>query len=97
MTTTAEQFWEQEGSNEVHIARTAKGADPINPGHYQGMSNGAEVIDIAENMTFNGGNAIKYIARSCRMDGKVKGNVLQDLEKAAWYITREINRIKENN
>lgn len=95
MTTTAEQFWQDGNVDFVHIVKAK--SDPVNPKHYQDMSNGAEVIDIAENMTFNGGNAIKYIARSCRMDGNIKGNPIQDLEKAAWYITREINRIKENN
>lgn len=47
--------------------------NPIHPPHYQGFSNDAEPIDIAENLTFNGGNALKYIARACRIDGEVKG------------------------
>lgn len=73
-------------------------SDPVNhPQHYTGFSNGAEVIDIAENLTFNTGNAVKYLARAGRVDGRVKGDVLQDLEKARWYINREINRLKENN
>lgn len=71
-------------------------SDPVNhPQHYTGFSNGAEVIDIAENLTFNTGNAVKYLARAGRVDGQVKGDVLQDLHKAAWYINREINRLKE--
>ncbi|AIL96413.1 DUF3310 domain-containing protein [Corynebacterium ureicelerivorans] len=73
-------------------------SDPVNhPQHYTGFSNGAEVIDIAENLTFNCGNAAKYLARAGSVDGRVKGDVLQDLEKARWYINREINRLKENN
>lgn len=60
------------------------------PPHYtDGWSNGAEVIDITENLNFNRGNAVKYIARA----GK-KGNELEDLFKASWYINREIERIK---
>ena len=66
--------------------------DSINPKHYQGMSNGAEVIDIAENLTYNAGNAIKYLARACRLDGDIKGNSAEDLLKARWYINREIER-----
>lgn len=72
-------------------------SDNINPGHYQGMSNGAEVIDIAENLTFNGGNATKYLSRSCRVDGHNKGNVVEDLKKALWYVEREIERVKDGN
>lgn len=65
--------------------------DNVNhPSHYaEGWSNGAEVIDITENLNFNRGNAVKYIARA----GK-KGNELEDLFKANWYINREIERIK---
>ena len=67
--------------------------DNINPKHYKGMSNGAEVIDIAENVTYNAGNAIKYLARACRIDGDIKGNPAEDLLKARWYINREIERM----
>lgn len=67
--------------------------DPINPNHYQ-FSNGAEVIDITENLTFNGGNAIKYLARATRLDGQNKGAVLEDLHKALWYVEREITRLE---
>jgi hypothetical protein len=36
-------------------------------------------------------NAVKYIARA----GK-KGNAVEDLEKAQWYLTRRINQLKSN-
>ena len=64
--------------------------DMVNhPSHYtDGWSNGAEVIDIAENLNFNRGNAVKYIARA----GK-KGDELEDLRKAEFYIKREIARL----
>ncbi len=40
-------------------------SDMVNhPPHYTGFSNGAEVIDITENLTFNTGNACKYAARA---------------------------------
>lgn len=57
------------------------------PSHYQG--NGFEVIDIIEdfNLNFCLGNAIKYILRA----GK-KGELKEDLEKAVWYLNREIKR-----
>ena len=68
-------------------------SDNINPGHYQGMSNGAEVIDITENLTGNGAQAVQYIARATRLDGHNKGNRLEDLNKAVWFCNREIVRI----
>lgn len=55
------------------------------PNHYQG--NSIEVIDVIEdfNLGFNLGNAIKYILRSDKKGGKQ-----QDLNKAIWYLEREI-------
>jgi hypothetical protein len=58
-----------------------------NPPHYQG--NSIEVIDIIEDfdLNFHLGNAIKYILRCDK-----KGNKIQDLEKAIWYLQRECSR-----
>lgn len=67
--------------------------DPINPDHYRGFGNGTEVIDVTENLSFNCGNAVKYLARAGRVDGKNKGAIKEDLAKAAWYVQREINRL----
>lgn len=70
--------------------------DPVNhPNHYTGFSNGTEVIDITENLSFNIGNAVKYCARAGRVDGRIKGDQLEDLKKAHWYIDREINRLNQ--
>jgi hypothetical protein len=64
--------------------------DPVNhPKHYTQHPSGVECIDITEHMNFNRGNAVKYIWRAGD-----KGNVIQDLEKAQWYINREITRMK---
>ena len=46
-----------------------------------------ECIDVIEHMTLNAGNAVKYIWRKDE-----KGNLLEDLYKAKWYIEREIER-----
>lgn len=67
--------------------------DEINPDHYKGFSNGAEVIDIVETLSYNCGAAIKYLARAGRKPG---ADVLTDLRKAAWYVAREIERIKRS-
>ena len=40
-------------------------------------------------LNFNLGNVAKYVSRA----GK-KGDALQDLEKAKWYLEREINNLK---
>lgn len=70
--------------------------DPVNhPQHYTGFSNGTEVIDITENLYFNIGNAVKYCARAGRVDGHNKGDRVEDLKKARWYIDREINLIDQ--
>ncbi|WP_408934461.1 DUF3310 domain-containing protein [Corynebacterium marquesiae] len=65
----------------------------VNPQHYQGFSNGAQPVDIAEHLSGNGAQALKYIARSTRIDGGNKGEVLQDLQKAKYFIEREIQRV----
>jgi len=71
--------------------------DAINPTHYQGFSNGAQPVDIAEHLTGNGAQALKYIARSTRIDGGNKGEVLQDLQKAKYFIDRELARLENKN
>ena len=60
-----------------------------NPSHYN--KNGIEVIDVIEayNLNFRLGNVIKYILRS-----DLKGNKKQDLEKALWYLEREVEKWK---
>lgn len=61
--------------------------DPVNhPVHYVSHPSGVECIEITEHMGFCLGNAVKYIWRS-----DLKGGI-EDLEKAKWYIEREIDR-----
>jgi hypothetical protein len=57
------------------------------PPHYTAHPSGVECITVVEHMGFNLGNAIKYIWRADE-----KGNALEDLRKAAWYVQREIAR-----
>jgi len=68
-------------------------ADNINPDHYK-FPGGAEVIDISEHLSANGAQVVQYVARATRQDGKVKGDVLEDLRKAQWFLAREIRRIE---
>lgn len=58
------------------------------PEHYNTHPKGIECIDVIEDFPFNLGNAIKYIWRA----GIKSENVKEDLEKAIWYINREIQR-----
>ena len=64
-------------------------SDPVNhPAHYK--TGGIETIDFIEAKAFNYnmGNAVKYISRA-----EHKGNKQQDLEKAIWYLNRELSRL----
>jgi hypothetical protein len=60
-----------------------------NPAHY--TAGGIETIDFieAKKLNYNLGNVIKYLTRADH-----KGNKLEDLRKAQWYLTREINSTK---
>ena len=65
--------------------------DPVtNPSHYNKHPSGVECIEITEHFNFCLGNAMKYIWRA-----GLKGNALEDLKKARWYIEREIQRLEK--
>jgi len=67
--------------------------DGINhPLHYNSHPTGIECITIVEHMTFNLGNATKYIWRAGQ-----KGDTIEDLKKARWYIDREIQRLEKSH
>lgn len=62
--------------------------DNVNhPKHYTSHPSGVECITVTEHMSFNIGNAMKYLWRADE-----KGAALEDLQKAVWYIEREIER-----
>lgn len=60
------------------------------PKHYN--KGQIEVIDFIEDqdLNFNRGNVLKYVSRA-----GMKGDELEDLEKALWYLKREIQRLKK--
>jgi len=63
--------------------------DPVNhPSHYTSHPSGVECITVTEHMNFNLGNAMKYIWRAGD-----KGNLIEDLQKAQWYLARELRRL----
>ena len=64
-----------------------------NPKHYTSHPSGIDCIQITEHMSFNLGNALKYIWRC-----DLKKESVGDLRKARWYIDREIDkRVKIEN
>ena len=67
--------------------------DTINhPSHYNSHPSGIECADITDHMSFNLGNATKYIWR-CGL----KNDAIEDLKKAKWYIEREIRKRKREH
>ena len=70
------------------LNRKRKAQDNVNhPAHYTSHPSGIECIQITEHMGFNLGNALKYIWRC-----DLKKDAIEDLEKARWYIEREIKK-----
>ncbi len=58
------------------------------PAHY--AYKGIEVIDLTEQLNFNRGNVVKYVARAGLKSPETE---LEDLRKAAWYLARELQRL----
>jgi hypothetical protein len=64
------------------------GTDNVNhPSHYK--TGGIETIDFieAKNLNYHLGNVVKYITRADH-----KGDRLENLKKAQWYLNREIEK-----
>lgn len=83
-----ERFLELRHRNEM------KGTDNVNhPPHYNNgdakcaCGRRIECIDVTRHLSFNIGNAIKYLWRC-----DFKGSSVEDLRKAAWYIQDEIKK-----
>ena len=78
----------QGGPTDEEMMNAPPKADPVNhPTHYK--VGGIETIDFieAKSLGYHLGNAVKYITRADH-----KGNRLQDLQKAKWYIDRAIEK-----
>ena len=77
---------------EPEVKVTPKEEDVINhPSHY--TRGKIEVIDFIEDqqLPYHLGNVIKYIARAGH-----KGDKLEDLKKARWYLDRYINEVMQH-
>jgi Protein of unknwon function (DUF3310) len=67
--------------------------------HYNSHPSGVECIIIVEHMTFNAGNAVKYLWRAGlknigNSNASHHASRLTDLKKALWYVQREIQRLE---
>lgn len=77
------------GASAKRLIKTSLPDDLVNhPAHYK--AGGIETIDFIESkkLDYHLGNVVKYITRS-----DLKGNKLQDLQKAQWYLNRAISNL----
>ena len=65
------------------------------PTHYGGADDPFEAIKVIEawQVDFHIGNVIKYLSRAGKKDPE---KLLEDLEKAKWYLDRKIEDVKNN-
>ena len=72
---------------QIRLIKALTGDAVNHPPHYK--AGGIETIDFieAKSLNYNLGNVIKYITRS-----DLKGNRIEDLKKAQWYLNREITK-----
>lgn len=68
----------------------------VEPSYYD-FPGGVEVRQISAHLTGFGAQALQYVARATRLDGKNKGDVVSDLTKAIDFIRWEIERIEGAN
>jgi hypothetical protein len=76
----------------ITFGATIEPVDAVNnPPHY--TVGGISVFDFieAKQLNYGRGNVVKYVTRAGVKDAATE---LQDLEKAQWYLTAEIERLK---
>ena len=86
--------YEKDYSHDVSYENERKHNNVHSPSHYMhGKKETIDVIrDCMENDEYHGylkGNVLKYVSRY-----KFKGEPLQDLEKAQWYLNRLVKEVK---
>jgi len=82
------------------ITKQATKHDAVNhPKHYTSHPSGVECIEVTQHYNFCVGNAIKYLWRAgLKQEGfsEPKQKQIEDLNKAVWYIRREIENLENN-
>jgi hypothetical protein len=78
----------EKNANPAFDARIPQFDNVNHPSHYK--AGGIETIDFieAKDLGYHLGNVIKYITRA-----KHKGNEVEDLKKAQWYLNRAISKL----
>jgi len=102
-------YWREHGNitaeelDEFNNWLVKEGLDSISDAEVSGFTStyydfpgGVEVRQISAHLTGFGAQALQYVARSTRLDGKNKGDVVSDLRKAIDFITWEIERLQGN-
>ena len=69
-------------------------SDPINPSHYND-NRAHKPIDVMEDwhLNYRMGNALKYISRHGRKPGE---DLVENLQKAIWYLEREVKYLQSS-
>ena len=78
--------------NENVVGKITFSHDPVEfPAHY--LKGGIDTFDFikAKGLTYEEGNIVKYVVRS-----RHKGNRLEDLKKASWYLRKLIEEAEKN-
>ena len=89
-------YWEEphyEKPLQKHREEMTKKPDAVNhPEHYGGSDSTYEAIKVIEawELGFCLGNVIKYISRAGKKESRI-----DDLKKAQWYLTREIEKVNQ--
>jgi hypothetical protein len=83
---------EENKQQEILRGMRERGQDMVNhPKHYTSDPSGVECIEITRHRNFNVGNAFKYLWRAGLKDDR---RTVEDLKKAIFYISDEINRLE---
>lgn len=86
---------EESSSGKAVPTGTLRTSDAVNHPNYYVMPDGAEVVHITKWLNSSGGQAVQYIVRSTRIDGVVKENPIEDIDKAIFWLNVERERLAE--
>ena len=68
-------------------------SNPVEHPNYYVMPDGNETVGITNWLNSAGAQAVQYIVRSTRIDGVVKDNPIQDIDKAIYWLNIERERL----
>lgn len=93
---TFEEDFERIEANGKRLEEISSGLrQKLDKNNYYDFPGGVEVRQISAHLTGFGAQALQYVARATRLDGKNKGDVVSDLTKAIDFIRWEIERLQE--